>query len=124
MLDEKFIEATYPRNYGCKWYFKDPTAEKVKLASMQMGAEVRNKPWAAENKVYCSLQDPPERENMRNDLKAVRNYVKEQLEARDYKDIELRTVTYTRRIEIVKAEKGDIKIVGKFKNLIDTTTFK
>ena len=43
---------------------------------------------------------------MRNDLKAVRNYVKEQLETRGYQNIELRTVTYTRRIEIVKAEKA------------------
>ena len=60
LLDEKLIQSTYNRNYGCKWYFKNPTANAVRMAGMQMNAEIRKASYAAEIPVYCSLQDSPQ----------------------------------------------------------------
>ena len=70
-----------------------------------MNAETRKTSYAAEIPVFCALQDSPQRKGLRNDLKLIRMFVKEQLEAKGYTEIDLKTVAHTKGIEIVRASK-------------------
>ena len=60
--------------------------------------------------MFCSLQDSLEKETLRNDMSTIRRFVKEQLEAQGYTEIDLRTIAYAKRIEIVRAKKNGDEI--------------